>query len=29
MDVALQITPRTDPSQPPGDVMETITIEER
>ena len=29
MDVALQITPRTSPDLPPGDVMETITIEER
>ncbi len=29
MDVALQITPRTTPDLPPGDVIETITIEER
>ncbi len=29
MDVALQITPRTAPSLPPGDAIETITIEER
>ena len=29
MDVVQQITPREDPNAPPGDVIETITIEER